>query len=110
MTDTNDRLIEQFDQHITHTHPGFGLSELRGHRIQSPVEPCNVCGQKVFLMLPAGQLKPVWLQLGDLIEVDTLFPKTRTRLHHCGDGESWSVEAALFVESCMAEWMKDGAA
>jgi hypothetical protein len=24
--------------------------------------------------------------------------------HTCGNGESWSVEAALFVESALKEW------
>jgi hypothetical protein len=105
MTDTEDRLIREFDQHITDTHPGWGLDETGfNHRLQSPVEPCDRCGHRVFLLLPAGRSKPVWLQLGDVEGADTLFPQVQTRRHHCGDGESWSVEAALFVESAMAEW------
>lgn len=103
--DTEDRLLREFDEHITDTCPGFGLlAETFNHRLQSPVEPCERCGCRVFLLLPAGRSKPVWLQLGDLIGVDTLFPKVKTRRHHCGDGDSWSVEAALFVETAMASW------
>lgn len=105
MTDTEDRLIREFDQHITETHRGYELSkENFAHRVESPVEPCDQCGKKVFLMLAKGQPQPVWLELGELIRADTLFPATTTRRHQCGDGDSWSIEAALFVESAMAEW------
>lgn len=108
MTDTENRLMSQLDEHLTQTHAGWRLDATSfDHQIQSPVEPCNLCGRKVFLLLAKGYDKPVWLQLGDLTDLDTLFPGVKTRRHCCGDGESWSVEAALFVESAMAMWAGD---
>lgn len=102
---TEDRLFDQLDQHLKETHDGWELDrETFDHQIMSPVEPCNLCGRKVFLILGKGQIKPVWLQFGNLVGQDTLFPYTKTKRHTCGDGESWSVEAALFVESALKEW------
>jgi hypothetical protein len=105
MTDTDKRLFDELDQHVSDTHPVWRLlGETFDHRVQSPVEPCSVCGKKVFLLLAKGTDQPVWLQIAEVVGVGTLFPGIQTRRHECGDGESWSVEAALFVESAMAEW------
>jgi len=104
MTDTETRLVELLDEHLNEVHPAWRLEDLRGHRIESPVEPCNVCGHRVFLMLPAGCDRPVWLQFGDVVDTDTLFPACKTKRHTCGDGDSWSVEAALFAETAMSTW------
>jgi hypothetical protein len=51
-----------------------------------------------------GRTRPVWLMWGQLKDLDTLFPKCSTKRHACGEGESWSVEAALFVETALQEW------
>lgn len=113
MSDSDARLFELFDQHCKDS-MGHELSpefwELRGHRVTSPVEPCDQCGQKVFLFLARGWEQPRWLTLGELRDADTLFPYATTRFHRCGDGASWSVEAALFVEAAMREWATTGAA
>jgi hypothetical protein len=102
---TEDRLLDQLAAHATDVHPEYELvREMFEHRMMSPVEPCHLCGRKVFLLLPQGRTKPTWLQLGDIKGGDTLFPKCKTKRHQCGDGESWSVEAALFVESALVEW------
>lgn len=109
MSATEDRLFAQLDRHVADT---FGDEwELPrstfDHRMMSPVEPCNLCGKTVFLLLPKGRSTPVWLQLGEFTGADTLFPGCTTKRHQCGDGDSWSVEAALFVESALAEWGVD---
>lgn len=108
MTTTDARLYKLLDQHIINTTGGYEISPEAwahaGHRISSPVEPCDRCEGRVFLLLAAGWSKPAWFQLGSLEGTDTLFPQIRTKRHMCGDGDSWSVEAALFVESAMLEW------
>lgn len=103
---TDDRLLAQLDDHVQATTGDVWklTRETFDHRVASPVEPCHLCGRKVFLLLPKGETKPVWLQLGDVVGQDTLFPTVQTRRHKCGDGESWSVEAALFLETALAEW------
>lgn len=103
---TEDRLLDQLDQHLIDS-TGGAWEITRGtfdHQVLSPVEPCNLCGQKVFLLLPHGRSKPVWLQFAGPKGMDTLFPVMRTKRHTCGDGDSWSGEAALFVDSALAEW------
>ncbi|MFI6302148.1 hypothetical protein ACIBCH_09775 [Amycolatopsis thailandensis] len=108
MTDSDARLLDMFEQHCIDTEPDYRLTreafERAGHRIASPVEPCSQCGQRVYLFLAAGWKQPKWLQLGQIEGKDTLFPKMTQKRHTCGDGDSWSVEAVLFVESAMREW------
>jgi hypothetical protein len=108
VTDTDARLLDLLDQHCTDTEPDYELNReafaQKGHRIQSPIEPCERCGKRVYLLLPGGWTKPVWVQLGQLKDADTLFPVMSQKRHTCGNGGSWSVEAALFVESALKEW------
>lgn len=109
MTNHEERLLDTVDGALLGKH-GQKWELIRtewsdgGHRIMSPAEPCDNCGQQVFLVLPKGVAKPVWLVLGELKRTDTLFPQVGTKRHKCGDGESWSVEAALFVETALREW------
>jgi hypothetical protein len=107
--DTDGRLLDLLDDSlITKTNKKWELVRAYfgpdGHRIMSPTEPCDRCGKAVFLLLAKGMTKPVWLTFGELQHVDTLFPQIKTKRHECGDGESWSVEAALFVNAALREW------
>lgn len=108
MKSSDDRLLELLDEHLGEVHPEFAktwrLEPPRGFRLQSPVEPCNVCGQRVYLILRDGCERPYWVRLGRIKSEDTLFPSVAQVRHECGGGESWSVEAALFVDAAMAEW------
>jgi hypothetical protein len=101
------RLYDLLDEHCVDK-TGWGLSPeiwaQKGYRVASPVEPCERCGQKVFLFLVPGWDQPRWLTLGEIKGKDTLYPYSTTRSHRCGDGDSWSVEAAVFVETAMREW------
>lgn len=107
---SEDRFYEQLDAHFRETHPEYAdqwqldRAQFADHRLSSPVEPCDVCGKKVYLMQPKGWRRPVWCQFGEFVDADTLFPQMTQKRHQCGDGDSWSVEAALFVESALAEW------
>jgi hypothetical protein len=109
MTDTERRLTDMLASELERQHPTFSedwtldVDHLK-FRMQSPVEPCEKCGHRVYLILPNGSDQPRWVRLGDVQGEDTLFPSVRQVRHECGDGESWSVEAALFVESAMASW------
>jgi hypothetical protein len=104
----NNRLLDLLDDSIFEKYPAWklerGYFEQDGHRLMSPPEPCNQCGKTVFLLLAKGRSTPVWLMWGQLKHTDTLFPQCSTKRHTCGAGESWSVEAALFVEAAMREW------
>lgn len=108
MTNSDERLLNLLDDSVFERYPEWKLErsyfETDGHRVMAPPEPCDQCGKTVFLLLPKGFTKPVWLTWGDLKGTDTLFPQCSTKRHKCGDGESWSVEAVLFVESAMREW------
>lgn len=76
---------------------------LVGWRIASPVDPCERCRYRVYLILVDGD--PRWVRIGAVrAGVDPQHPVVEQRLHECGDGDSWSVEAALFAEDTMAEW------
>lgn len=105
---SDDRLLDLFDDHVGEKYPEWTVTRSQfgtdGHRMLSPTEPCDRCGKKVFLMLPKRWQNPVWLTLGEMEHANTLFPTCRTRRHKCGDGDSWSVEAALFVDAAMREW------
>jgi hypothetical protein len=109
MTDTEDRLLDMVDDELKARHPVFSQEwaldrAALAFRVQSPVEPCEKCGHRVYLILPHGSDQPRWARIGEPQGLDTLFPSVRQVRHECGDGESWSVEAALFVETAMAEW------
>jgi len=109
VTDTDQRLTDMLDKHVVDsTSGGWKIDPVcwahGGYKVASPVEPCDQCGQKVFLFLDPKWDRPRWQQLGELKDGDTLFPKIGTRRHKCGDGDSWSVEAALFVADAMREW------
>lgn len=111
MESSDARLLRLLDEHVGDVHPGWQISgEPTRFRVQSPVEPCELCGQRVYLILVNGQEHPTWVTLGAIKGEDTLFPCCSQRLHKCGDGESWSVEAAVFMEAAMADWARvDGA-
>lgn len=105
MTDTDGRLLNLLDDELQLAHPEYEIDPDRlTFRVLSPVEPCDRCGRRVYLILPEGQDTPRWVQLGEPKDVDTLFPAVTQVRHECGDGESWSVEAALFVETALATW------
>ena len=73
-----------------------------GFRIASPVEPCEQCGHRVYLIqLADGELR--WMRMGVAV-AGFLFPKIEQIRHECGDGDAWSVEAALFADRMLAEW------
>jgi hypothetical protein len=109
VTNSDERLIELLNESlISKTNKQWelipGNFDAGQHRVMSPTEPCDRCGKAVFLMLPKGCDRPVWLTWGELQHLDTLFPQITTKRHSCGDGESWSVEAALFADAAMLEW------
>lgn len=109
-TNADDRLVDLVDEEIQLKHPAYEIDReacADKFRVQSPVEPCDRCGRRVYLILPTGSDRPRWVQVGELVDADTLFPRVTQIRHECGDGESWSVEAALFVESAMASWARE---
>jgi hypothetical protein len=109
MTDSDARLVELLDELVREIHPEFARNwtvDPAGFkfRLDSPPEPCAQCGQRVYLILPHGSDRPRWVRIGGIRNPDSLFPTIRQIRHECGEGDSWSVEAALFVESAMAAW------
>ncbi|RSN65442.1 hypothetical protein DMH01_03435 [Amycolatopsis sp. WAC 04182] len=56
MTDTDDRLAAMLDEHVLDTtSKGWEIDPVcwaqNGYKVASPVEPCEQCGQKVYLFL-----------------------------------------------------------
>jgi hypothetical protein len=109
MTDTNDRLNGMLADEVERAHPVLAedwvldVDNLK-FRMTSPVEPCGECGHRVYLILADGADQPHWVRIGDVQNGNSLFPSVQQVRHECGDGDSWSVEAALFVETAMASW------
>lgn len=116
MLSSDERLVRAVDRELARTHPdlasvGTGLqldwradSRVGNCRVASPVEPCPTCGFRVYLILVDGDTRPRWVRLGEVAALDTLFPTVQQVRHECGDGDAWSVEAALFAAETMAEW------
>lgn len=108
MTSSDARLLRQLEDEMARVHPELvknweiDSDALTCCRIASPVEPCEQCGRRVYLILVGGE--PRWVRLGAVIDNDSLFPRVEQVLHECGDGGAWSVEAALFTAETLVEW------
>lgn len=109
MSSSDERWMVQLADEVARVHPEFAKQwELDpnpvGFRIASPVEPCEKCGHRVYLILVDGETQPRWERIGPVHDADTLFPTVGQIRHECGDGDAWSVEAALFAEETMTAW------
>lgn len=106
MASSDDRLVRLLEAEVARVHPDLAVGwrlDLAwwGFRIASPVEPCEQCGHRVYLILVGGE--PRWMRIG-AARAGFVFPQVEQVRHECGDGDAWSVEAALFAEQTLAEW------
>lgn len=109
MASSEDLFAAQIQAELARVHPDLARDwefdpRSSSFRVASPVEPCGQCGHRVYLILVDGETEPRWERIGPVRDADTLFPQVMQIRHECGDGDAWSVEAALFAEQTLVEW------